>query len=102
MARLGRSFPNQIRRPMPLLSVAASPILLVHNFETGQTSGTAVTTGNSVATGQTAFDSIVNAPTYDNTHVHNGSLALKASPSAQLQQNVVWSTSAFGGVTPSQ
>lgn len=62
----------------------------VNSFESGQSSGTIISTANSGGAAGRAFDTIVGTVTYDSTHAHNGSLAMKVDLSGGTTDQVQW------------
>ena len=68
---------------------------LFKNGAEGQTNGTAVTTGNSGASGD-AFGVLSGTVTYDNAHAAHGSLGFKLSPASGSNASVVFGSGVSG------
>ena len=76
-----------------LPGIATLPLL--NNFDTGQSSGTTITTGNSNGgTGNYAFTNVTGAPTYSSVEAHSGTLSMLSI--AAGTSHCQWNSTAFG------
>ena len=68
---------------------------IANSFDTGQTTGTTITTGNSGGgTGNTAFAALTGSPTYSSVEAHSGTLSMLCASAAA--SHCQWSTTQLG------